>query len=98
MVKNWDYKSGDWWIICDVCSRKIKASIAKQRWDGFIVCPEDYEHRHPQDFLKSRSDKIIVPFTRPQGTDQFITITYVTSYVVATYTEDDGNYFLDADI
>lgn len=72
MSKGWSYDSGDWWIICDVCSKKIKASESKQRWDGLIVCPDDWELRHPQDFLKVKEDKITVPFSRPRPTDSFI--------------------------
>lgn len=64
MKKN-HYVSGEFNVTCDVCSRKIKASDAKQRWDGFIVCPDDFETRQPQDFVKPRQDKITVPFTRP---------------------------------
>ena len=64
MAKNY-YVSRQWNVTCDVCSKKIKSHLAKQRWDGFIVCPEDFEHRHPQDFVKARIDKITVQFTRP---------------------------------
>ena len=59
------YLSGDWNIVCDVCSKKIKFSITRKRWDGFLVCPDCYEMRHPQDFVKTRQDKISVPDTRP---------------------------------
>lgn len=78
MKKN-HFISGEWNVICDVCSKKIKAHDAKQRWDGFIVCPDDFEHRHPQDFVKAKTDKITVPFTRPRPVDIFV---------------DDGNRFL----
>ena len=37
------YIPGSWNVICDSCGKKIKASEAKQRWDGLIVCPEDFE-------------------------------------------------------
>jgi len=77
MSKTWDYKSGDWWAICDVCSKKVKASKIKHRWDGLLVCPEDFEHRHPQDFIKVRQDKITVPFLRPRPQDVFIEVTYL---------------------
>jgi len=76
MSKTWDYKSGDWWAICDVCSKKVKASKIKHRWDGLLVCPEDFEHRHPQDFIKVRQDKITVPFLRPRPQDVFIEVSY----------------------
>ena len=59
------YVSGSHNITCDVCSRKIKAHEAKQRWDGFIVCADDWEPRHEQDFVKAKTDKLTVPFQRP---------------------------------
>lgn len=65
------YIPGSWNVICDSCGKKIKASEAKQRWDGLIVCPLDFEMRQPQDFVKARADKITVPFTRPRPTDVF---------------------------
>jgi len=68
-MKNY-FKSGSWNIYCDVCNKKIKSGEAKQRWDGFIVCPEDWEPRQPQDFVKARVDKISVPFARP--TEQIV--------------------------
>lgn len=64
MKKNF-YLSGDHNVTCDVCSKKIKFSIARKRWDGLLVCPDDFEMRHPQDFVKTRQDKISVPETRP---------------------------------
>ena len=71
------YKSGDWNVICDVCSKKIKASESLERWDGLIVCQDDFEQRHPQDFVKSKEDKISVPFTRPRSTDIFVSVNYI---------------------
>ena len=64
MGSNWKFSSGDWNVICDVCGRKMKASSSKKRWDGAIVCPEDYETRHIQEFLKVSPDKISVPYIR----------------------------------
>ena len=72
MSRDWNYKSGDWNIFCDACGKKMKASHAKHRWDGLIVCDEDFEHRHSMDFIKVRPDRITVPFTRPQSTDTYI--------------------------
>lgn len=70
------YISGQFNVICDVCSKKIKSGIAKKRWDGFIVCPEDFEFRHPQDFVRARQDKITVPFIRPIPNEPFIAVPY----------------------
>jgi len=87
MAKNY-FISGEWNLICDVCSIKYKASKAKQRWDGFIVCPNCYEQRHPQDFVRSRQDKITIPFIRPVPTLIFTSVSYITIYVEEDYIED----------
>lgn len=71
MKKN-HFISGEWNLICDVCSKKIKAHEARHRWDGFIVCSDDFEMRHPQDFVKANTDKLTVPFTRPRPVDLFV--------------------------
>ena len=71
MSGNW-YKPGDWWIYCDSCGKKIRASESKHRWDGLIVCADDWETRHPQDFVKAVPDKQSVPFSRPEPADTFI--------------------------
>jgi len=81
------YESGGWNLICDICSIKYKAKKAKQRWDGFIVCPNCYEQRHPQDFVKSRQDKISVPFSRPIPQEIFVVVPY-NFYI-------DEQYFVD---
>jgi hypothetical protein len=75
MKKN-HFISGEWNVTCDVCSKKIKAHEARQRWDGFIVCGDCYENRHPQDFVKAQTDKISVPFQRPVPTYIFTVIPY----------------------
>lgn len=57
--------SGDWNVLCDSCGRKFKASAVKRDWRGLMVCAEDYEVRHEQDFLRVQREKIAVPFPRP---------------------------------
>jgi len=76
MSRNY-YSPGSWNIICDSCSKKIKASESKQRWDGLIVCPSCYEQRHPQDFVKARQDKITVPFSRPKEVPTYTDVPYI---------------------
>lgn len=70
------YKAGEWNVICDICGKKIKSGEAKHRWDGFVVCPSDFEQRHSQDFVRARQDKISVPFTRPRTVDVFVIVDY----------------------
>jgi len=80
MKKNY-FISGEFNVTCDVCSKKIKAHEAKHRWDGFIVCHEDWEPRHEQDFVRARSDKITIPFQRPIPTLLFTNVSYGNMYV-----------------
>lgn len=86
-MKNY-FKSGSWNIICDRCCKKIKAEATKIDWQGFIVCPNCYEQRHPQDFVRSRQDKITIPFIRPVPTLIFTSVSYITIYVEEDYIED----------
>jgi hypothetical protein len=70
-------KLGDWNAICDVCGFKFKASTMLKRWDGLMVCKQDYEVRHPQDFIRGIKDDPSVPWSRPE-TDLFIEPTFCT--------------------
>ena len=90
MSRNY-YTSGEWNLICDVCSKKIKAGEAKKRWDGLIVCPSDFEHRHEQDYVRARTDKITVPFTRPIPPVTFTNVSYIIDYVDPDWVVN--NYF-----
>jgi len=68
-TRNPGFKSGDNWISCDVCGLNILASDSKKRWDGVIVCPEDWEVRHPQDFVRSRKDRQRPRIARSEPTE-----------------------------
>ncbi len=88
MKKN-HYISGEFNVVCDVCSKKIKAHEAKTDWRGFIVCEPCYEVRHPQDFVRARQDKITIPFSRPIPAYVFTSVPYPiyvdSGYVVEGY-------------
>lgn len=79
---------GDWNLRCDSCGRKIKASRAKKRWDGFWVCPEDWEPRHILDWYHSTKDVISVSWVRDQqraGTESFTGTTVDGSSLPETF-------------
>jgi hypothetical protein len=64
---------GNWNALCDSCGRKFKALDLQKRWDGLMVCKDDYEIRHPSDFLRVQKERITVPFSRPYPTsDTFV--------------------------
>lgn len=55
---------GDWNVQCFECGRKRKASEMKDHWQGYKVCPEHWEARHPQDFVRGTSDVQTPPWTQ----------------------------------
>jgi len=61
------YKPGDWNADCDECGFTYKASQLRKRWDGAMVCPQDWEPRHPQDLIQPVKEKGGVPWGRPQA-------------------------------
>lgn len=68
-----DYlKLGDWNALCDVCGFKYKASELRRRWDGYMVCPADYEERQPQDLIRIPPERQTPAWARPEPTDQFV--------------------------
>ena len=77
-------KKGDWNGICDVCGFKMKASKLKLRWDGLRVCSDDWEPRHPSDYYRAPiGPESQVPWSRPEGSNDFVGITYTGSSTTA---------------
>lgn len=72
------YRAGDYYVICDVCGFKIRASETRRRWDNLRVCTNDWESRHPQDFVRGRRDRQRVPDPRPEPADNFIEVGDIT--------------------
>lgn len=77
------YSHGDWNTICDVCGRKYKNSDLRKRWDNLMVCVYDYEERQPQDFVRAATDRMSVPWSRPEPSDEFIY--FCTLYNIIAY-------------
>lgn len=64
------YRSGDFWRIDDNSGFKVRASATSHQWDGLITTDPDI--RNPQDFVRGRKDRQIVPDPRPEGVDNII--------------------------
>ena len=60
-------RSGSWNAICDVCGLKFKSEQLRERWDGLMVCREDFELRHMQDFVQTPIERIAPPWVRPEA-------------------------------
>ena len=65
---------GDWNAVCFECGRKRKASQLKKHWQGYYVCPEHWEPRQPQDFVRALPDRQTPPWTQPMPADAFVAI------------------------
>lgn len=65
---------GEWNAICDVCGFKFKSSELRKRWDGYMVCEDDYEQRHPQDLIRVPKERQAIPWARPVPEDVFVVV------------------------
>ena len=74
------YDKGNWKAICDICGMEYKANELRLRWDGFMVCHKDFELRQPQDFVRAKIDIQAAPWTRPESSDNFISIPYYIQF------------------
>lgn len=64
---------------CDVCGGVHHSDRKEEMWNGLIVDPRCYDIRHPQDFVRGRVDRQSVDKPRPEGGNQFLSVTDVTS-------------------
>lgn len=79
------FESGSWNVICDVCGFKFKSTQILKRWDGLMVCHEDYETDHPQKYLRVHETGESVPYIRNDPPPLFQTVCYV--YAIAAYAD-----------
>jgi len=81
-----------WNAVCDVCGYEFKNHQLKQRWDGKMVCKEDWEPRHPQDFAKIPRTEQPLPWTRPEPADIDVSPTYDTTSGTQENTRPSGTF------
>ena len=74
-----EFVYGEWNAICDICGWKYKSSQLRKRWDGKMVCDEDFETRHPSDFIRAKSERLTVPYTAAESTDINVGPTYIST-------------------
>lgn len=90
------YKPGQWNVICDVCGFKFKSGQVRKRWDGLIVCHTDYEHDHPQKYLRVRETGTAVPFIRDDPAPTYKIVCYI--YESVSYADLGSADCMRADI
>jgi len=83
-TRNPGYIPGDHWVECDVCGFEYRQSVMRERWDNLVVCPADYEVRHPQDFVRGVEDNQAAQGIVNSPTEQtFVTGICTTRSVIA---------------
>ena len=82
------YKAGVWNVVCDVCGFEFKSDELIKRWDGLMVCKQDWEPRHPQDLLRVPRENPSVPWSRPKPTETYVDFSLVTEDGTQIVTED----------
>lgn len=70
------YKKGSWLAICDVCGFEFLSHQLRERWDKLMVCDDDFEERHPQDFVRGVKESTI-PWSRPEPADVYVNVPYI---------------------
>jgi hypothetical protein len=66
------YTHGSWNALCDVCGFKFKSCDLKKRWDGLMVCKEDWEPRHESDFFRAPTEDQSVDWVRSDDSEQAV--------------------------
>ena len=69
------FRSGDHYVICDICGFRRYASECRMQWDNLFVCADTcYSPKHPQfQPPKPLHEKQTVEINRPEKEDKFIT-------------------------
>lgn len=67
---------GDWNAQCFECGMKFKASTLKKHWQGYYVCPQHWETRQPQDFVRGVKDVQTPPWVQPQPANTFANVCF----------------------
>jgi hypothetical protein len=85
------YKPGRHFVVCDICGFEFYDDEVRTTWDGKVVCKDDWEPRHPQDFVRAKPDKISAGYPRrPEAEDIYVSNTYTTQTAPPSGTF--GNY------
>lgn len=72
-TRNPGWEAGNHWVSCDRCGCDIRAFDAIQEWTGLWVCPDDWEERHPQDFVRGVEDDFAAKEpVRPDPANNFV--------------------------
>ena len=85
---NAGYQPGNNWFVCDRCGFERRADMIQEEWNGLNVCKDGcYEARHPQDFLRSKTEKIVADLTGgEEDTSNTVSPTFAETFTVPSGT------------
>jgi len=91
-TKSPGWRKAGHWVICDRTGMAIREEDSKIEWTGAVVAKEEWEPRHPQDYLRAREDdQSPKGLVRVEPSDSYTT----SPYVVDGYVESETP-FIDA--
>lgn len=74
---NWP---GNWKVACHICGMWYPSSEIQKRWDGALVCPKDYETRHPQTMIRVHGEHAVPSFvSKDASPDNYVGICSITT-------------------
>lgn len=76
---------GTWAVNCDVCGFRFPSDKLIKRWDGAMVCKEDWETRHPQTLIRIHGEKAHPTYTRHNPVNYLYVCTPWGSSPMANY-------------
>ncbi len=74
---------GTWAVNCDVCGFRFPSDKLKKRWDGAMVCHDDWETRHPQTLIKVRGETAVPEYTRHNSDNLILVCNIITASTYA---------------
>ena len=83
------YKSGSHLSNCYRCGFTFRAEELRKTWDGLWVCEDDWESRHPQDFLRTKEERVAAgaPLLHDDTSQLAAAATFGQAYAVAGFAE-----------
>jgi hypothetical protein len=90
-TRNPGWQRNNHWVACEVCDHVIRSNDARLTWDGLTVCPDDWEVRHPQDFVRGIPDDTSpVGLQNSESPDTFRTVSFATVTEIPDGTFDNS--------
>lgn len=65
-VRGSSYTLGQWKAACQRCGREFKNVDIRLEWTGLRVCKDCHDPRHPQDYVRGKTDRQAPPWVSPK--------------------------------